>query len=89
MLEPGFRDLTREQMGAILQDRIGIGNLQPLPSHLNASKGPRVGGDWSAYQGWVLSQDYIDNIDYLQRSVRDRILRHIELLRQADKAGGK
>ena len=86
---PGFRDLTREQMGAILQDRIGIGNLQPLPSHLNASKGPRVGGDWSTYRGWVLSQDYIDNIDYLQRSVRDRILRHIELLRQADKAGGK
>ena len=71
------------------RSKFPVVNLQPPLIRLNASKGPRVGGDWSAYRARALNQDYIDNIDYLQRSIREKILRHIELFRQADKVRGK
>jgi hypothetical protein len=36
---PGFDRLTTQQMTNIIQDRIGLDNLQPLPGTFNSSKG--------------------------------------------------
>jgi hypothetical protein len=67
----GFNTLTREQMTYILQDRIDLGNLQPLPQSLNASKGAQLG--WDNVGGKPLNADYVNNLFDLQRKIQTRI----------------
>ena len=74
---PGFRNLTRQQMTDILQDRIGLRNLQPLPRSLNASKGARLANEWAAHRGQALNSDYLRALDKRQNEIRLMIDQHI------------
>ncbi|MDO5290731.1 MAG: hypothetical protein Q4F13_14025 [Pseudomonadota bacterium] len=86
---PGFRQLTRDQMAAILQDQMNFGNLQPLPASLNASKGPRLAGNWRSFRGQELDVDYLRVLENLQDNIRSQIERQINIFLQANKNKGK
>jgi hypothetical protein len=82
----GFNTLNKEQMTNILQDRIGVGNLQPLPQSLNASKGSKM--DWSTYDGQKLNADYMSNLQELQINIQKQIREQIKIYQQINKKGG-
>ncbi|WP_050465656.1 LysM peptidoglycan-binding domain-containing protein [Herbaspirillum autotrophicum] len=82
----GFNTLTKEQMTNILQDRIGLGNLQPLPQSLNASKGAKV-GDWKSFKNKELDVEYRQNLSALQDRLRSQIQRQIDLYNRINYQG--
>jgi hypothetical protein len=62
-------------MESILQDTVGIGNLQPLPAGLNQSKGAKV--NWQFYKNQEINKSYsVDLID-LQEQIRRDIRQQI------------
>lgn len=83
----GFDTLTRAQQTAILQDTLGLGNLQPLPSSLNASKGPSL--NWTTYKGQNLHRDYIQHLRGLQDNAQAAIERQIAIYQAANAVKGK
>ncbi len=83
----GFDSLTRAQQTAILQDTVGLGNLQPMPSSLNFSKGQKT--DWSVYKGQNLNADYVRHLQELQDKAQRAIKRQIEIYQAANAAKGK
>ncbi|MCA0176620.1 MAG: hypothetical protein LCH73_10095 [Proteobacteria bacterium] len=86
---PGFKSLTQQQMENILQDKIGAGNLQPMPTSLNASKGGRVPGDpWELYKGQPLNKDYVQTLVREQVEIRQRIIDQIRAYQQINQGGG-
>lgn len=84
---PGFDTLTREQMTNILQDKLGFGNLQPLPQSLNASKGAKFGNDWTSYKGSQINNDYAVKLDNLQKDIRSNIQNQIDIYNNLNKRG--
>lgn len=85
---PGFKDLTPDQMRYIIQDKMEIGNLQPLPQNLNASKGSLL--DWSIYKkvDSPLDSTYMQNLQDLQSVRMEQIQEQIDLFRVMNKQGG-
>lgn len=83
----GFDTLTRAQQTAILQDTLGLGNLQPMPSSLNLSKGPSL--NWTVYKGQNLNVDYVQRLQQLQRDAEIAIRRQIAIYQAANAAKGK
>jgi hypothetical protein len=85
----GFDTLTREQMTNILQDKIGLGNLQPLPQSFNASKGLQT--DWSTYgtgaNKQMLNSTYVSDLMRLQNDIQDKIQSQIRTYQQANRQG--
>ncbi|NWB95777.1 hypothetical protein HX882_07755 [Pseudomonas gingeri] len=72
---PGFDRLTKEQMTSIIQDKIELGNLQPLPQSLNSSKGSSI--SWRMYREKPLKQAYIDNLIDTQGVLKIKIQNQI------------
>jgi hypothetical protein len=84
----GFRSLTKDQMENILQDKIGAGNLQPLPKTLNSSKGGRgPSNPWEGYKGIPLDKDYARTLVREQVEIRARIEEQIRAYEQINRAG--
>ncbi|MBC3480885.1 hypothetical protein [Pseudomonas sp. SWRI77] len=83
---PGFNRLTRSQMTDIIQDRVGLGNLQPLPQSLNASKGANLG--WKTYDGEDLKGSYIRYLERDQVLLQRRIVEQIQAFDKLN-AGGR
>jgi hypothetical protein len=83
----GFDTLTRAQQTAILQDTLGLGNLQPLPSSLNASKGPSL--DWRVYKGQNLDAQYVKELATRQIDAQRAIERQIAIYQAANATKGK
>jgi hypothetical protein len=83
----GFDMLTKEQMTNILQDRIGLGNLQPLPSSFNSSKGAQLGWE-SGYKGQSLDPMYLQNLQLLQQRIEMRINNQINTYQQINRQRG-
>lgn len=83
----GFNKLTREQMTAIIQDTMDLGNLQPLPKSLNASKGSRIGIEWEVAKGGPLDPVYVANLREYQSTMRALIETQIAAYRRANRAG--
>ncbi|PML78520.1 hypothetical protein [Enterovibrio norvegicus] len=84
---PGFKDLTPDQMKYIVQDKMEIGNLQPLPQYLNASKGFQL--DWTIYKKMdrPLDSIYSRNLEELQSIRMEQIQRQIDIFRLVNKYG--
>jgi len=82
--EEGFNTLTKGQMTDIIQDRIGLGNLQPLPQSLNASK-KDLFGDWTTYNSRPLNADYVRALTETQEVMRARILEQIRIYQQQNR----
>jgi hypothetical protein len=74
---PGFKNLTKPQMESILQDTIGFGNLQPLPSSLNQSKGAKL--NWKFYKKQEINKDYSVDLRELQDQIRRDIRQQISI----------
>ncbi|MBC3504769.1 hypothetical protein HU761_25640 [Pseudomonas sp. SWRI59] len=83
---PGFNRLTRSQMTDIIQDRVGLGNLQGLPQSLNASKGASI--KWEMIGKQRLNDTYISNLAEKQILLRERINRQIQAFQKLN-AGGQ
>ncbi len=83
----GFDSLTRAQQTAILQDTVGLNNLQPMPSSLNSSKGPSL--NWTTYKGENLNPQYVKELMARQENARIAIERQIAIYRAANAAKGK
>jgi hypothetical protein len=62
-------------MESILQDTIGIGNLQPLPAGLNQSKGAKL--NWSFFKKQNINPVYAADLTHLQELIRRDIRRKI------------
>lgn len=69
---PGFDKLTKEQMTNILQDKVGLDNLQPLPSSLNQSKGKQIGWE-SGYKGEPIDANYLVALEKKQSIIETKI----------------
>uniref|UniRef100_A0A486XUH9 Rhs family protein n=1 Tax=Rheinheimera sp. BAL341 TaxID=1708203 RepID=A0A486XUH9_9GAMM len=82
---PGFKNLTKPQMESILQDTIGFGNLQPLPSSLNQSKGAKL--NWSTYKGEQIDSIYEQNLINNQREISRAIQRQINSFNKLNNGG--
>jgi len=80
-----FNKLTAEQMTNILQDKIGLSNLQPLPQSLNASKGSLT--DWNTYGTQRLDSTYSQNLISLQRNLQDSIQTQIAAYQRINRGG--
>jgi hypothetical protein len=85
---PGFDKLTKEQMTNILQDKVGLGNLQPLPTSLNASKGAQIGWE-SGFKGEPINADYLMALEKKQITIETKIDAQIRAYLQANKVGLK
>ena len=83
---PGFNTLTKPQMTSIIQDTIGLDNLQPLPKTFNSSKGSKI--DWSTYGTQKLDQTYIDNLARQQQDIKMQIRERINIYQQQNLRGG-
>ena len=81
----GFDRLTRSQMTDIIQDRVGLGNLQPLPQSLNASKGANL--KWETHRGQGLNTTYIRNLQDTQILLAEKIEKQIQAFLKLN-AGG-
>jgi hypothetical protein len=79
----GFDKLTKPQMESILQDTIGIGNLQPLPAGLNQSKGAKL--NWSLFKTQEIDSTYNSNLVKLQKQLEDDIRRQIAIYQKFNK----
>ena len=86
---PDLRQLTRDQMTAVLQDQLGFGSVQPLPSALNASKGPRLADKWNSFRGQALDANYLSELRRRQYTIQMQIDRQIKIFLQANKVGNK
>ncbi|MCD1600340.1 hypothetical protein [Rheinheimera aquimaris] len=82
---PGFKNLTKPQMESILQDTIGIGNLQPLPSSLNQSKGAKR--NWSTYKGTPIDSIYEKNLIKSQDAIQQAIEQQIRIYNKLNRGG--
>ncbi|MFJ4376075.1 LysM peptidoglycan-binding domain-containing protein [Pseudomonas japonica] len=82
---PGFKTLTRSQMRDIIQDRVELGNLQPLPQSFNASKSASL--DWKRLGGEGLNDEYIENLRAQQRLLQERISEQIQMFNRLNKRG--
>jgi hypothetical protein len=74
----GFNRLTKQQMTDILQDNIGLGNLQPLPQGINASKGARLAEDWTHVGKQPIDVQYQQSLGNLQKDLTFRIQNQIK-----------
>jgi hypothetical protein len=83
----GFDTLTRAQQTAILQDTLGLGNLQPLPSSLNSSKWNRT--NWSTFRGQGLDAQYVADLKVRLNDARLAIERQIAVYQAANAVKGK
>jgi hypothetical protein len=84
----GFRDLTPDQMRAIIHDDVGIGNLELMPQYLNASKGSKIGREpWERYGNIELNQEYVSNLVNRQQVISERIQAQINEYLKANRAG--
>ncbi|PRN03014.1 hypothetical protein A0O30_19765 [Pseudomonas sp. LLC-1] len=81
----GFDRLTRSQMTDIIQDRVGLGNLQPLPQSLNASKSANL--KWETHRGQGLNTTYIRNLQDTQMLLAEKIEKQIQAFLKLN-AGG-
>lgn len=79
----GFDKLTKTQMESILQDTIGVGNLQPLPAGLNQSKGAKL--NWSTFKNQNINPVYAADLETLQRQIRLDIERQIATYQRFNK----
>ncbi|MHA6194726.1 LysM peptidoglycan-binding domain-containing protein [Pseudomonas wadenswilerensis] len=68
---PNFDRLTKGQMENILQDKIGLGNLQALPKRFNASKGAKTA--WSMFKMSGLDPVYEANLVFEQERIQSQI----------------
>jgi hypothetical protein len=84
---PGFKTLTNQQMTNILQDRIGLGNLQPLPKTFNSSKGSSV--NWATYKGQNLDTTYRMALTRQQADLEIRIQSQIRAYQQQNAQLGR
>jgi hypothetical protein len=83
----GFDTLTRAQQTAILQDTLGLGNLQPMPSSLNSSKWNRT--NWSTFRGQGLDAHYVADLKVRLNDARLAIERQIAVYQAANAVKGK
>ena len=72
---PGFDKLTRSQMTDIIQDRVELGNLQPLPQSLNASK--KASLKWKMSGNSDLDKAYINDLQATQELLEQKIIQQI------------
>lgn len=84
---PGFNTLNKSQMTAIVQDAMGLGNLQPLPKGFNASKGASV--KWETYGKDNLHGEYIEGLKNTQREMERLIQNQIRAYQSSNRLGGK
>ena len=84
---PGFKTLTNQQMTNILQDKIGLGNLQPLPKTFNSSKGSSV--NWTTYKGQSLDPNYRIALVRQQADLEVRIQSQIRAYQQENAQLGR
>lgn len=86
----GFRNLTPDQMRAIIQDQGGqLGNLQWMPQNLNASKGAKFGDDpWRTYGGQPINRTYADALQRQQLQIARDIQRRIDAYTRQNRNGG-
>ena len=82
---PGLSSLTKEQMIDILQDRIGLGNIQPLLNNLNLSKKHRMGMDWKTYKKDSLNFEYRNELQRRQDEIRDAVIKQIKLFSEQNR----
>ena len=68
---PGFNTLTKQEMTNIIQDTIGLDNLQPLPKSFNSSKGSST--NWTEYKGQALDPGYARDLRIRQFEVQQKI----------------
>lgn len=64
----------------------GLGNLQPLPSSLNSSKGAQLGWD-SGYKGQSINIDYLAALNRRQADIQAAVDVQIRAYLRANKAG--
>lgn len=82
----GFDKLTKSQMIDIIQDRVGLGNLQALPQRLNASKGASI--KWSKYRDRDLDPQYRSELIMKQELLQMKIAEQIRIFRNLNAQGG-
>jgi hypothetical protein len=82
----GFDRLTPDQMRSILQDKLEFGNLQPLPTSLNSSKGAQL--KWEFYKGKNLDKVYAQDLMIQQQEIAKNIQKQIQIYTQINKAAG-
>ncbi|MGE8461363.1 MAG: hypothetical protein ACN6P0_09810 [Pseudomonas capeferrum] len=82
----GFDILTKSQMIDIIQDRVGLGNLQALPQRLNASKGASI--KWSKYRDRDLDPQYRSELIMKQELLQMKIAEQIRIFRNLNAQGG-
>jgi len=76
-------------MEAILQDEVGVGNLQPLPKSLNSSKGALdPGNPWTTYKGNPLDADYAANLRTQQMAIQAKIQAKIQEFQKINQQAG-
>lgn len=72
-----LRALTKQQMENILQDKVGLGNLQALPKSFNASKGKLMGDEW-ANRNSSISREYAAELSRQQYEIKANIRTQIK-----------
>lgn len=72
-------------MENIVQDKIGLGNLQPLPKSFNSSKKSKL--DWDTYKGQALDADYVQNLRRTQDRIQIDIQRQIKEYQKIYRSG--
>jgi hypothetical protein len=82
----GFDKLTKEQMTNILQDKVGLNNLQSMPASLNSSKGAQLGWD-SGYKGAPINADYFAALKQKQGAIEAEISAQIQCYLRFNKKG--
>lgn len=73
-------------MKNILQDKVGLGNLQALPKRFNASKGAKV--NWGGFKGGDLDPVYESNLMLEQQRLEKEIQAKIEFYLELNSRGG-
>lgn len=71
----GFDELTPEQQKKLLNDDFNLGNLQPLTTSLNSSKGSKL--DWTTYRGEDLDPEYAEELQRIQLELEGLIQNQI------------
>jgi hypothetical protein len=71
---------TLTQQKAIIQDTVGLGNIQPLPLSLNQSKGAKLGTQWKTYDGGrqPIDPTYARDLGTKQAGLRIKIQNRID-----------
>lgn len=77
--------LSKPQMTAIVQDEMGLGNLQPLPQALNASKGSKIG--WYGFKKQELPGDYTAWLEINQEANRKLTQEQTHIYQLANRKG--